>query len=119
MPGLDPQLVSHKLKIKEGCKLVKQAPRNFKPELEVQIKEETQKLLDVGFIKPVQHLTWLANIVPVKKKNGQIRCCIDFRDLNKACPKDEFFYPILTCWSMLQPDIRCSVLWMASMGTIR
>lgn len=90
MVGLDPQLLTHKLNIKEGCKLVKQAPRNFRQELQVQIKEEVWKLLDVGFIKPIQRPTWLANIVLLKKKNGQMRCCIDFRDLNKACPKDEF-----------------------------
>ena len=36
---------------------------------------------------------WLSNIVPVKKKNRQIRCCVDFRNLNKACPKDEFPLP--------------------------
>ena len=52
-----------------------------------------QKLLTVGFIKPIQHLRWLSNIVPVKKKNGQIRCCVDFRNLNKAYPKDEFPLP--------------------------
>lgn len=40
MVGLDPQLLTHKLNIKEGCKLVKQAPRNFRQELQVQIKEE-------------------------------------------------------------------------------
>ncbi|KAL6223173.1 hypothetical protein ACLB2K_006563 [Fragaria x ananassa] len=54
------------------------------------IKQEIEKLLACGFIKPVKHPTWLANIVPVKKKNGQVRICIDYRDLNKACPKDEF-----------------------------
>jgi len=37
---------------------------------------------------------WVASIVPVKKKNGQIRICVDFRDLNKACPKDEFSLPV-------------------------
>lgn len=68
MPHLDPQLVSHKLNIKEGCKPVKQVSKNFKPELEVQIKEEIHKLVDVGFIKPVQHLTWLANIIPVRRR---------------------------------------------------
>uniref|UniRef100_A0A2N9FW41 Integrase catalytic domain-containing protein n=1 Tax=Fagus sylvatica TaxID=28930 RepID=A0A2N9FW41_FAGSY len=45
------------------------------------------------FIKPIQHPRWLSNIVLVKKKNGQIRCCVDFRNLNKACPKDEFPLP--------------------------
>ena len=52
-----------------------------------------QKLLAAGFIKLIQHPRWLSNIVPVKKKNDQIRCCVDFRNLNKAYPKDEFPLP--------------------------
>ncbi len=47
----------------------------------------------MGFIEEIQCPKWLANIVPVKKKGGQIRICVDFRDLNKACPKDEFLLP--------------------------
>ena len=47
----------------------------------------------IGFIKPIQHLRWLSNIVLVEKKNGQIRCYMDFRNLNWACPKDEFSLP--------------------------
>ena len=50
-------------------------------------------MLAAGFIKPIQHPCLLSNIVLVKKKNGQIRCCVDFRNLNKACPKDEFPLP--------------------------
>ena len=42
---------------------------------------------------PIKHPKWLSNVVPVKKKNGQIRCYVDFRNLNKACPKDEFLLP--------------------------
>ena len=42
----------------------------------------------------MQYLEWIANIVPIKKKNGQIRMCVDFRDLNSACPKDDFPLPI-------------------------
>jgi ribonuclease HI len=52
-----------------------------------------KKLFAAGFIKPIQHPLWLSNIVPVKKKNGQIRCCVNFRNLNKSCPKDEFPLP--------------------------
>lgn len=37
--------------------------------------------------------TWLANIVPVPKKDGKIRICVDYRDLNKASPKDNFPLP--------------------------
>ena len=60
----------------------------------MRIKAEVQKLIDVGFVREVKYPIWLANIVPVKKKNGQIRICVDFRDLNGACPKDEFPLPI-------------------------
>ena len=50
-------------------------------------------MLAAGFIKPIQHPHWLSNIVPVKKKNGHIRCCVDFRNLLIACSKDEFPLP--------------------------
>uniref|UniRef100_A0A2N9IE29 Integrase catalytic domain-containing protein n=1 Tax=Fagus sylvatica TaxID=28930 RepID=A0A2N9IE29_FAGSY len=74
-------------------KPVVQPMRTFHPEIEAQITQEVKKLLSAGFIKLIQHPRWLSNIVPVKKKNGQIRCCVDFRNLNKACPKDEFPLP--------------------------
>ena len=47
-------------------------------------------MLAAGFIKPIQHPCWLSNIVLVKKKNGQIRCCVDFKNLNRVYLKDEF-----------------------------
>ncbi|OMO94091.1 reverse transcriptase [Corchorus capsularis] len=93
MPGLDENLVTHELHISPSSKPVKQSARVFRPEIDVQIKEEIDKLLRVGFIKPINHPTWLSNVVPVKKKNGSIRVCVDFRDLNKACPKDDFPLP--------------------------
>ncbi|XP_028062797.1 uncharacterized protein LOC114266101 [Camellia sinensis] len=66
-----------------------------KPTFSAKITQMLVKVgLDPGFIREVQYPTWLANIVPVKKKNGQIRVCIDFRDLNEACPKDDFLLPI-------------------------
>lgn len=48
----------------------------------------------MGFIREEKHPDWLANIASVTKKNGRIRVCIDFRDLNNAFPKDEFPVPI-------------------------
>lgn len=93
MPGLDPSLVCHTLNVQPGSKPIVQPRRNFHPEVEEKIKHEVEKLIASGFIKPIKHPTWLANIVPVKKKNGQMRICVDFRDLNKACPKDEFPLP--------------------------
>ena len=90
MPGLDPRLVAHTLNVDPEARPVAQHARIFHTKIEGQIVKEVQKLLAAVFIKPIQHRCWLSNIVLVKKKNGQIRCCVDFRNLNKACPKDEF-----------------------------
>jgi hypothetical protein len=53
-------------------------------------KSKVQRLLDTRFICEIQYLSWLANVVMVKKKNGKWRMCTDFTDLNKCCPKDDF-----------------------------
>ena len=93
MPGLDPGLVVHSLNVDPEIRPIVQPARVFYTEVEAQIIQEVKKLLTAGFIKPIQHPKWLSNIVSVKKKNGQIRCCVDFRNLNKVCPKDEFPLP--------------------------
>jgi hypothetical protein len=56
--------------------------------------EEVKQLLDTGFIRPCRYTEWVSNIVPVEKNTGKIRVCIDFRNLNKATPKDEYPMPI-------------------------
>ena len=58
------------------------------------IELEVKKLIDSGFVREEQHPDWVANIIPVTKKNGKIQICIDFRDLNATYPKDEFPLPI-------------------------
>ena len=93
MSRLDPRLVEHTLNVDPEAKPMAQPARVFHIEIEGQIVKEVQKLLATGFIKPIQHPCWLSNIVSVKKKNGQIRCCVDFKNLNKAYPKDEFPLP--------------------------
>ena len=50
-------------------------------------------MLDAGFIRPCRYATWISSVVPVQKKNGRWRLCVDFIDLNRATPKDE--YPML------------------------
>ena len=59
----------------------------------MKVKEEVMKQLSVGFIKVIEYPSWLANIVPVPKANGKVRMCVDYRDLNRACPKDDFPLP--------------------------
>uniref|UniRef100_A0A2N9I556 RNA-directed DNA polymerase n=1 Tax=Fagus sylvatica TaxID=28930 RepID=A0A2N9I556_FAGSY len=57
------------------------------------IMEEVDKLLKAGFIREVYYPKWLANVVMVKKSTGKWRMCVDFTDLNKACPKDSYPLP--------------------------
>ncbi|XP_074298271.1 uncharacterized protein LOC141629114 [Silene latifolia] len=94
MPGLSPKIAVHRLAIKKGTSPKKQPQRRFRPELVPEIEKEVNKIIEAGFIREVKYSTWIANIVPVRKKNGQLRICVDFRDLNDACPKDDFPLPI-------------------------
>ena len=55
--------------------------------------DEVNKLLATNFIREVYYPEWLANVVMVKKANGKWRICVDFTDLNSACPKDNFPLP--------------------------
>lgn len=62
----------------------------FASELLSKIKEEVERLLRYNFIRTTRHVEWIANILPVTKKNSTLRFYIDFRDLNVATPKDEY-----------------------------
>ncbi|GKV29298.1 hypothetical protein SLEP1_g38237 [Rubroshorea leprosula] len=57
------------------------------------IKEEVEKLLQAGFVRKVDYCEWVANPVLVKKANGKWRMCIDYTNLNHACPKDCYPMP--------------------------
>ena len=59
----------------------------------LKIKEEVKKQLDAEFLEVSKYPQWVANIVPVPKKDGNVRMCVDYRDLNRASPKDNFPLP--------------------------
>ena len=93
MPGISLKIIQHKLNVDPERKPVQQRRRAFTPEQDQAITEEVTKLLTTGFIREVYYPDWLANVVLVKKANGKWRMCVDFTDLNKACPKDSFPLP--------------------------
>lgn len=59
----------------------------------IKIKEEVQKQIDPGFLITFEYPQWLANIMFVPKKDRKVRMCVDYRDLNKVSPKDDFPLP--------------------------
>ena len=85
--------IIHKLNISPFFKPVKQKRRSFALERQKAINEEVNKLLQVKAIREVEYLDWLDNVVFIKKANGKWRLCIDFTDVNRACPKDSFPLP--------------------------
>ena len=72
---------------------MRQKKRVFALERDNAIKEEVQKLILAKFIREIYYPDWLANVVMVKKANGKWRMCVDFIDLNKACPKGSYPLP--------------------------
>ena len=93
MPGIDPEIIMHKLQVDPLHQPVRQKRRKFSSERDAIINDEVKSLLGAGFIREVQYPEWLANVVVVKKKNWKWRVCIDFTDLNKSCAKDPFSLP--------------------------
>jgi len=93
MPGLDLDIVQHKLPLKPECPPIKQKLRRMKPEVSLKIKDEVEKQFNAGFLAVATYPQWVANVVLVLKKDGKVRMCVDYRDLNCVSPKDDFPLP--------------------------
>ncbi|GKA06069.1 reverse transcriptase domain-containing protein, partial [Tanacetum coccineum] len=93
MTGVPRHLAEHRLNVREGCLPVRQKKRSQAPERNKAIQEEVAKLVDAGIMKEVHYHSWLSNPVMVKKHDDSWRMCVDFKDLNKACPKDGYPLP--------------------------
>ena len=93
MPGIDPSVIVHRLNVNPASSPIRQKKWMFAQERDKAIAEEVRKLLEAGFIREIYYPDWLANVVMVKKPNGKWRMCIDFTNLNRACPKDSYPLP--------------------------
>ncbi|XP_050890966.1 uncharacterized protein LOC127096442 [Lathyrus oleraceus] len=93
MPGLDPEIACHKLALDRAAKPIAQRRRKQSPEKAEAAERAVKDLLEANFISEAQYTTWLSNVVLVKKNNGKWRMCVDYTDLNRACPKDAFPLP--------------------------
>jgi hypothetical protein len=90
MPGIYLDIVVHSIKTYPGAKPIWQQFHWVHPCKAVAIKLEVEKILKSSFIYPVALTNWVSNLVTVNKKQGMIHACVDYRDINKACPKYNF-----------------------------
>jgi hypothetical protein len=94
MPGLARSIVKHWLPLKEGLRPFQLRARQMRTEVLEEVKKEIEKMLEAGCIRPCRYAEWISSIVPVQKKDGRWRVCVDFSDLNRATPKDEYAMPV-------------------------
>ncbi|GKE46737.1 reverse transcriptase domain-containing protein [Tanacetum coccineum] len=93
MTGIPRHIAKHRLNVREGCSPVRQKKRGQAADRNQAIQEEVGKLVEVGIMKEVHYHDWLSNPVMVKKHDDSWRMCVDFKDLNKAYPKDGYPLP--------------------------
>jgi len=108
MLEIDPDFLCHRLVMDERAKPVIQRRIKFNEEKCLIIREETLKLLAAGHVREIQYPKWLANVVLVKRANRKWRMCMNFTDLNKACPKDS--YPLPNMDSLVDNASGCRLL---------
>ena len=89
MVGIHPEVISHRLNINPQAKPMPQKQRALDTDRYKTLQDEVDRLLKIGFIRKSYYADSLANLVLVIKPNGKWRTCIDFTNLNKACPKDK------------------------------
>jgi hypothetical protein len=94
MPRLDRSIIEHRLPLKKGFWPFQQRARQMRTEVLEEVKKEIEKMLEAGFIRPCRYAEWISSIVPVEKKDGRWRFCVDFWDLNRVTPKDEYSMPV-------------------------
>ena len=93
IPGVPRKVIEHHLVVCPHARPVKQRVKKQAVERQELIAEEIRKLEAAGLVRGVLQPTWLANLVVVRKANRNWRLCIDYIDINKACPKDPFPLP--------------------------
>jgi hypothetical protein len=93
LKGFDPSLFQHTTNLNNDANLVRKKKIPVNPKIEPMMRKELSKLIEANIIFPIEHSSWVANPIPVKKKNGEIRLCLDFTDLNRASLKDHHPLP--------------------------
>ena len=93
MAGVPRHVAEHRLNNYKSMEPVVQKKRPLGAERNKAMNEQVRELFNAGIIRKCRRQTWIANPVMVLKKIGSWRMCVDYKDLNKACPKDHYPLP--------------------------
>jgi len=86
----DTTVIEHKIPLKGEAKPFRQKLRQINPMLLPIMERKVKKLLDAQITVPLRYYEWVANLVPVRKKSGEIKLCVDFRNLNRISKKENY-----------------------------
>jgi hypothetical protein len=100
LKNFDPNIIQHVIPMKPQTLPFQQKLRKTHPKLEPTVKKELNKLLNAKIIFPIRSTQWVSNLVPVRKKSGEIQLCVDFRNLSRA--SDKYNYPVPPMEQILQ-----------------
>ncbi|GJS86122.1 RNA-directed DNA polymerase, eukaryota [Tanacetum coccineum] len=92
MPGIPRRIIEHSLNVNPLVEPVAQKRRVMAYDRTQVVSKEVEEWVSAGIVRPVRYPTWISNPVLVKKGDGSWRMCIDFKNVNSACPKD--YYPL-------------------------
>ena len=107
MPGIDTSIVEHTINMCPDVKPVRQRLRPVHPKKATAIKAEVEIFLRAGFIQPILLTMWVSNIFLVMKKQGTIRVCVDYQDVNIYFPKDKYPTPFID--HIIDDYARCEI----------
>jgi hypothetical protein len=119
LKGVRRDIIQHALDINPKMRPKKQRQRKISEDRILEAKAKVQRLLDANVIREVKYLEWIANEVLVPKKNGKMRMCIYFTDLNKACKKDPFPLPRIGASIDKTTGCKSSHSWIVSQAITR
>ncbi|GJT60016.1 reverse transcriptase domain-containing protein [Tanacetum coccineum] len=97
MTGVPRRIIEHSLNVNPSLEPFCQKRRTFSPEKSEAVTNEVAEWVRAGIVRPVKYPTYISNPVLVKKCDGSWRMCIDFKNLNSACPKDYYPLPSIDC----------------------
>jgi hypothetical protein len=110
LKSYDTSIIQHKIPIKEENKPFRQKLRRINPKLLPLIEKEIKNMYDAKIIVPLRFSKWVSNLVPTKKKTGEIKLCIDFQNMNKVSLKDN--YPLPKMDHILQKVVGASIIYL-------